>query len=90
VACRIPEHLQRSCADNPAFRRLFSHDPSGSYHLLIKEVDWARYLEATIRSLLPNVVLIIRHSCTVISSVRKGQRLGLMPREDRQDLVARP
>jgi len=66
------------------FRRLFSPDPIRSYDLLIKEVDWARHLESTIRSLSPDVILIIRHPCGVVASLVKGQRLGVMPREERQ------
>ena len=66
-----------------AFCRIFSPDPDGSYDLLIKEVDWARHLESTIRALLAEVILIIRHPCSVVGSLIKGKRLGLMPEQDR-------
>jgi hypothetical protein len=66
------------------FCRLFSPDPGGSHHLLIKEVDWARHLEATIRCISADVIWIIRHPCAVVASLRKGQRLGLMPVEERR------
>jgi Sulfotransferase domain len=63
---------------------LFSPSPNGSYDLLIKEVDWARHLKSTVRSLSPDVILIVRHPCAVCRSLLRGQLLGLMPREERR------
>jgi hypothetical protein len=65
------------------FCRLFSPRPTASFDLLIKEVDWARHLESTLRWLAPDAILILRHPCAVVSSLLRGQRRGLMPKEER-------
>jgi hypothetical protein len=65
------------------FCRLFSPDPRSSYDLLIKDVDWGLHINTIVDSLECHVIHIIRHPCAVISSVLRGQRLGLMPANDR-------
>lgn len=65
------------------YRNLYTLGQESSHDLLIKEVSWARYLEKTIDSLSPELILVIRHPCAVISSLVKGRQLGLMPKEDR-------
>ena len=65
------------------FCRLFSRNAMGSKNLLIKDVDWGLHFEATVRSLSPDVILICRHPCAVVSSRLEGQRLGRMARVER-------
>jgi hypothetical protein len=66
------------------FCSAFSPDPrASSLKLLVKDIAWSKHLETIVYALQPKLVVIARHPCGVVSSLIKGQRLGLMPTHER-------
>jgi hypothetical protein len=92
-----PAWLQMACwtavrltgRGSALFRHLFSPALDDlSYDLLVKEIAWSKHVEAIVHSLQPWLVIIVRHPCGVVASLLQGQRLGLMPADDRANWLS--
>jgi Sulfotransferase domain len=64
-------------------RRAFMPDRNSHYDFVFKQVDWMTHAENVVRALKPQLIIIIRHPCGVISSYLRGQGLGVMPQSNR-------
>jgi hypothetical protein len=61
------------------FQYLFSPSSEASYDLVAKQGGLSVHGPNFVRALVPEaLIVIVRHPCAVITSVRRGQRLGLM------------
>jgi hypothetical protein len=66
------------------FERLFSPRQGSRYDLVAKQGGMAVHGTNFVRALKPDaLVIIVRHPCAVIASVRRGQKLGLMKNHER-------
>jgi hypothetical protein len=66
------------------FEYLFSPPPEATYDLVVKQGGLSVHGPNFVRALAPEaLVVIVRHPCAVIASVRRGQRLGLMETDNR-------
>ncbi len=62
-----------------AFEYLFSPRRDACYDLIVKQGGLALHGKNFVQALTPEaLVIIMRHPCAVIASVRRGQKLGLM------------
>lgn len=61
------------------FQHLFSPPQGANYDLVAKQGGLAFHGRHFVRALAPEaLVVIMRHPCAVVASVRRGQKLGLM------------
>ncbi|HVA45533.1 MAG TPA: class I SAM-dependent methyltransferase [Pirellulales bacterium] len=68
-----------------AFQYLFSPADHVRYDLVVKQGGLSVHGPNFVRALVPDaLVVILRHPCEVIASVRRGQRLGLMRNHNRE------
>ncbi|HWB13967.1 MAG TPA: sulfotransferase [Pirellulales bacterium] len=66
------------------FQRLFSPRNGARYDLVAKQGGLAVDGPNIVQALTPQVlIVIVRHPCAVIASLRRGQKLGLMARPSR-------
>ena len=71
------------------FRDWFSPLPEARFDLVVKQGGLALHGAEFMGALAPAaVIVIVRHPCGVIASVRRGQRLGLMARPARSAWIA--
>jgi hypothetical protein len=67
------------------FQALFSPPAGASFDLVVKQGGLTRHCRQFVEALLPHaLIVIVRHPCGVIASMRRGQQLGLMAKMTRE------